>query len=625
MACIYQHTDGKWYSKEELRNKLFSEQNKPSFKDVVDAMKLKHESVINENIPDEFSDEDNRTTGISQESLSKTASKLGSEAPERGEGISPEEGVSRGRELLSKGEDPNKILDEFKKDNKISADAVALVRAQHEKLMKDVYSAADKYGISSEQYKIAKDEALKWAKDVVKPMATEWHKVGQTFQGETDIDTGSFVGLNIAFQEAYGHDFSSKQAKEATILSDKVKKMSDEYEKTIKELTDKIDKLVKDNPQGTKNIKENAKRIANVIRQGKLSRPGVFSSATPASLVWDTAIEITAKSIEAGGTIAQAIADGLEHIRNSEWYKSSDKKEEAEKTFADYINDKSEKKDLFNQFVDKKDSKFTPEEVRDIWNYAKKEYLDKGMPYKDMLSGVSKDLSLTPEQVRRAITQPKGARIIEDELYIKQRNRARAIQNAKDWIETTDTPRALRFIKALPSFFFGLKVFGHGTVGMITHSGSNIFKPTSWNTYWPNFFRQFKYAFGPTAAYEKAMENLTLRPDFNFWRRAGLACDPVKVYDDYQGFSKYMGKYFGRITETGDRGFNALKVYRIDLAKSIYEGLSQVERSDPNTAKEIAKIVNHSTGSANVIVPKSLGVAFFAPRLEASRWARLVV
>jgi hypothetical protein len=117
------------------------------------------------------------------------------------------------------------------------------------------------------------------------------------------------------------------------------------------------------------------------------------------------------------------------------------------------------------------------------------------------------------------------------------------------------------------------------------------------------------------------MEDLTLEPDFTFWKRAGLAVEPSKVYDDYQSFSKY----FGRLGVAGDRGFNALKIYRYDLAKSIYDKLSNVEKSDPNTAKEIAKIVNHSTGSANVIIPKALNVAFFAPRLEAARWARLIV
>jgi hypothetical protein len=569
-------------------------------------------------------DKDQKTTGISHEALSKTHENIGQETPDRGKGVTVEEAIKLGQKLLKQGIDPQKIADDFKKDGKISGESVSVVRAHHEKLINEVNKIGEKYGKNSKEYKEASKKALDWAKNIVKPMATEWHKIGQTFQGETEVDTGTFVGLQRHFQELTGKDFNDKQALKAEKLSNNVKKLTEDYEKTIKELTDKIDDLIKKSPETKKTIKENAKRIANVIRQGKLSKPDVFSAASPASLVWDGAIEVAAKTIETGGTIAQAIADGLSHIKNSDWYKSFDKKEEAEKSFEDYINSQKNV-DLSTRFVDKKGNKFTPDEVKDIWDYAKKEYLDKDVPYRDMISGVSKDLGLSPEQLRRAISQPKGVKTITDELYKKQYKRIQAINAAKEWVKSADTPKLIKFFKSVPSIFFGLKVFGHGTVGMITHAGLNIVKPSSWNTYWPNFFKQFKFAFGSTSGYEQAMENLQMHPDFTFWKRAGLSVDPSKVYDDYQAFSKYFPKFVKRMSESGDRGFNALKTYRLDLAKSIFDGLSDVERSDPNTAKEIAQIVNHSTGSVKANIPKIFNVAFFAPRLELSRWERLIV
>jgi hypothetical protein len=86
-----------------------------------------------------------------------------------------------------------------------------------------------------------------------------------------------------------------------------------------------------------KTIKEKAQSVADIIRKGKINRPDIFATHTPASLVWDGAIEVAAKTVEAGGDIAQAIADGIEHIKKSDWYKSFDKKEEAEKAFENYI------------------------------------------------------------------------------------------------------------------------------------------------------------------------------------------------------------------------------------------------------------------------------------------------
>jgi hypothetical protein len=87
-----------------------------------------------------------------------------------------------------------------------------------------------------------------------------------------------------------------------------------------------------------------AKEIAKKIRRGRLSKPGVFSAASPASLVWDAAIEIAATTVEAGGTIAQAIANGIEHIRNSEWYRgiSASMQAEAEDGFSDFLTTQEE-------------------------------------------------------------------------------------------------------------------------------------------------------------------------------------------------------------------------------------------------------------------------------------------
>ncbi len=76
-------------------------------------------------------------------------------------------------------------------------------------------------------------------------------------------------------------------------------------------------------PEREKKIKEAAKKLSAKIRAGKIQKPGVFMSASPASLVWDGALEVVATTLDKTADIAQAVADGWEHIKNSEWYKNS--------------------------------------------------------------------------------------------------------------------------------------------------------------------------------------------------------------------------------------------------------------------------------------------------------------
>lgn len=72
-------------------------------------------------------------------------------------------------------------------------------------------------------------------------------------------------------------------------------------------------------------ISDATKQLANKVREFKTSRPDIFSTASPASLAWDLGVETVAKSIELSGNVAQAVADGLKAIKETDWYKSLDK------------------------------------------------------------------------------------------------------------------------------------------------------------------------------------------------------------------------------------------------------------------------------------------------------------
>lgn len=76
-------------------------------------------------------------------------------------------------------------------------------------------------------------------------------------------------------------------------------------------------------PKPEKQIEESAKRIAEAVRKGKITRPDAFSVSVGAK-VWDSALEIVATTIETGGTVAQAISDGIKYIKSTDWYKGLD-------------------------------------------------------------------------------------------------------------------------------------------------------------------------------------------------------------------------------------------------------------------------------------------------------------
>ena len=74
-------------------------------------------------------------------------------------------------------------------------------------------------------------------------------------------------------------------------------------------------------------IKQAAKKAANAVRTLKAARPGYLQSSI-GSVVWDAAVETVATAIEAGGNIAQAVADAIEQIKQSDFYKNLSKEDQ---------------------------------------------------------------------------------------------------------------------------------------------------------------------------------------------------------------------------------------------------------------------------------------------------------
>ena len=148
---------------------------------------------------------------------------------------------------------------------------------------------------------------------------------------------------------------------------------------------------------------QQAKEIANKIRKAKIHKPGIFSSATPGSLAWDGAVEVIAKTIESGGTVADAINKGIEYIRKSKWYQSlaDEQKSEAERELRGYIRETTKQ-----PFVSiSEDGKIKiPEKI--IRDYVEQGIADINDLSKKILDDIKEEYpEVTERQVRDAITR----------------------------------------------------------------------------------------------------------------------------------------------------------------------------------------------------------------------------
>lgn len=162
-------------------------------------------------------------------------------AVEPGKGISAQESVEHGRELLDAGANAEQVLSNFEKTKQLSSEDMAVVRAQGERLAQDARRIEEQFGTTSQQYLDAWKRLSDWDARS-KAMQTEWHRTGQAQQGETDIDTGTFTGLQRAHKEVTGKDFTPQQAKKAKVVADRSAKATAEADKAKADLNTELAK-----------------------------------------------------------------------------------------------------------------------------------------------------------------------------------------------------------------------------------------------------------------------------------------------------------------------------------------------------------------------------------------------
>lgn len=139
--------------------------------------------------------------------------------------------------------------------------------------------------------------------------------------------------------------------------------------------------MVKVNTEPVPNIEpevsQKLKAIAGKIREGKISRIQGFKTNTPFGLAWDAGLEVLATTLETTADLTTAISKALEHIKNTEWYKTltQPKKDEFDSKFISHIEN-----ELGSEYRDATKHKFVNKEIEERFEQAvlhEKTFLDK--------------------------------------------------------------------------------------------------------------------------------------------------------------------------------------------------------------------------------------------------------
>lgn len=574
-------------------------------------------------LPKEEAGGEEKKVGVSHKSLTNLANELGLKEPEHGTFPKLEDIANRGRKLLEAGADPNEI------DNPKNElhDRISIARAHLEDLTIKADNIGKEKGVQSDEYKLANKEIEDYS-EKVKKLGTSAGQALYSLQGERDINTGSFTEVKKAYEKNKGSQATPEQEQKIADLTKENEDLKQKVADTEKKLIEATDKELQKN-----------KNKANKIIEGNKKTKDDEADLIFQSAKRDFVAARVAKEVEEGKTIEESV-DGIA----KEGLIKPENVEKAKKYFNDLVGEEKGSKnklpDLQEQFADKVGNKFTTDEAKSIWDYAKSEYLNKGVQYKDMISYVGNDLGLTFDQVYNAIVTPK-TKPIADAMWISQKNLREAQFKTKDFVDNANKSTFTKVIEFPDKLMRGTAVFGHGGIFVGTHAGMTTFDLPRAKYTIKAFANGYRFAYGNEAKYEREMQKLKDNPNYILAQRAGLQNDPNETKtDQYQKSQEYLGKVgigglgklFKIAGESGVKGFNAIKILRQDLFDDHWNSLTAAEKADPSSAASIAELVNNATGATNldlklrdkkgnvIVNPDKI---LFAANMEAARWEKL--
>jgi hypothetical protein len=397
-------------------------------------------------------------------------------------------------------------------------------------------------------------------------------------------------------------------------------------EKYLKEAWAKADALIKGEDGGEKAVKT----VRKATTKAKAKPVAKMTPEEKAAESLRKRIAQAEKKINDLNSGKITTPKDVEKVTSDEIKRLEDEYNQKKKELAD-ARLKAKQRELFEQ--GKVGDDLNPEQVKTLWESAKRFYLDKGeSDYDKMISDLASDFGLTTQQVRKAFGTPKGAKKASDEMYLKQRNRQMALDEAKRWLVNQKASWIGRVFGAAAEKTFKLAIFGHGTAFIGTHAPQTLY--TNPKLALKAWLKGLSYSFtGKSGRVQNIVDNKDLinRPSWIVARKGGLENDPREIRREGATPSRSDSALAKALdTISGGRGFDALFHLRQDMFDQAWEQLSVTQRT-PEMAEMYANAINNATGftkggrsSAGILQSPITKILFFAPKLIASRFKWLI-
>jgi hypothetical protein len=521
--------------------------------------------------------------------------------------------------LNSELEQTKKALEEMKQAKETGQDAASL-REYYDAKIADLNKQLEgtpKYG--KEVFEQAQKIVDKWKADRIEAEKLLTKQLSQLGAFPDPTIIGTLARIMRGHIGELGLDF----AKSSKML---IEKFGNKIEPFLKDAWAKAQELIKGESGGEKAVKS----VRKVTTKAKAKPESKMSPEEKKINNLKKRLDQYQKKIDDINSGKVSTPKEVESVTNEEIKGLESDLEQRKQELAD-ARLKAKQKELFAE--DKLGEKLNPEQVKTLWESAKKFYLGKGeTDYDKMMNDMATDFGITPNQVREAFASPKGSKKTSDELYLKQRDRQLALNRANRWLDNQKASLVGKLFGAAAERTFKLAIFGHGTAFIGTHAPTTIY--THPRAAFKAWLKGLSYSFrGKNGRIQNVVDNkdLIYRPNWVTAKRAGLENDPFQ--NEHEGPSKATSdSILGRSLDaiTGGRGFDALYHLRQDMFDQAWNQLSITKRT-PEMAEMIADSINNSTGftkggknTAGILQSPITKVLFFAPKLIASRFNWLI-
>lgn len=275
---------------------------------------------------------------------------------------------------------------------------------------------------------------------------------------------------------------------------------------------------------------------------------------------------------------------------------------------------------------DGKDYGLTAAEIRPIWEYAKKRYLDNGLSYEETIDALVRESKKPARFFAEVIAGPKSARVKNVDVYRREDARREAKRQAQQFITNADQSGLYKTLYSVGQFPRAALTALHGGVFPVTHAGGVLLRPLSWLQFWRGFRISWGTAhigkFGRERArafYESERLKLYGADRYAPWRQAGLR---IGVDERAQGI---LSGWLASGPGWSKYSWLGLMRMRYELAEQMLKRSGwKTEEEMLSKMKGIAEIANHSTGVSSIqVFGPTLSKGMFAPQLTTSKLLRV--